>query len=152
MGTRHIAAALGALGVTALLLVGCASGTSNPGSAPGGSSMSVSPSASASASGSGAPGGQSPSGLPSGLTLPPSTRPSGAAGGAQQTLSGQVEAGVEQGCLMLRSGGLTYHLLGGDPRVVYAGAHVSVTGHLVTGVMSYCMQGKPFQVTQAHGL
>jgi hypothetical protein len=146
MGTRHISAALGALGVTALLLVGCASGTSHPGTAPGGSSMSASPSA----SGPSASGGQSPSGLPPGLSLPPSIRPSASAAGPQQTLSGQVEAGVEHGCLMLQSGGATYHLLGGDPKIVYAGAHVSVTGRLVTGVMSYCMQGKPFQITEAH--
>ena len=29
------------------------------------------------------------------------------------------------------------------------GATVVVTGHVLTGVMSHCMQGQPFQVTSA---
>ena len=66
-----------------------------------------------------------------------------------QTITGQVEAGVERGCLVLTDSSGTYQLLGGDPTIVYAGANVSLTGHVVTGVMSYCMQGKPFQITQA---
>jgi hypothetical protein len=84
--------------------------------------------------------------LPTGLALPPSKpAPSG-----DQTLTGQVEAGVERGCLILNDATGVYQLLGGDPTVVYAGAQVSVTGHVVTGVMSYCMQGRPFQITEAH--
>ncbi|WP_345629507.1 hypothetical protein [Rugosimonospora acidiphila] len=69
---------------------------------------------------------------------------------ADQTLTGQVEEGVERGCLILRDSTGVYQLLGGDPTVVYAGADVSVTGHVITGVMSYCMQGRPFQITEAH--
>ncbi|WP_203923415.1 hypothetical protein [Rugosimonospora africana] len=84
--------------------------------------------------------------IPTGVILPPSKpAPSG-----EQTLTGQVEAGVERGCLILNDATGVYQLLGGDPTVVYAGAQVSVTGHVVTGVMSYCMQGRPFQITEAH--
>jgi hypothetical protein len=66
------------------------------------------------------------------------------------TLTGQVEPGVEHGCLLLKTGGKTYLLMGGDPAVVYAGARVRVTGRLATNVMSYCMQGTAFQVSEAH--
>jgi hypothetical protein len=39
--------------------------------------------------------------------------------------------------------------MGGDPNIVKVGANVTVKGRLVTGVMSYCMQGQPFQISQA---
>jgi len=66
------------------------------------------------------------------------------------TLTGQVEAGVEHGCLILKQGGKTYLLVGGDPAVVKAGAQVRVTGRINPNLMSYCMQGTAFQVTEAH--
>ena len=104
------------------------------------------------------PLGDQPSAAPSVAPLPPSAVSSAskpdlpAPSQLEQTLTGQVEAGVERGCLILRDTTGTYQLLGGDPTVVYAGANVSLTGHVVTGVMSYCMQGKPFQITQARRL
>jgi hypothetical protein len=143
MGTRHLAASGAAL-VVAGVLAGCAAASPQPGNspAPGGSTPS---------SGASAP---SPEPLPTVLqSLSP--QPSGAASGkpapsqAEQTITGQVEAGVERGCLILRDATGTYQLLGGDPTIVYPGASVSLTGHVVTGVMSYCMQGKPFQITRA---
>lgn len=104
---------------------------------------------------SASPSGE-PSAQPSGSLEPPFTfsPEPGKSGQAQpeQTISGQVEAGVERGCLILRDSTGTYQLLGGDPTIVYAGANVSLSGHVVTGVMSYCMQGKPFQITQARRL
>ena len=42
--------------------------------------------------------------------------------------------------------------MGGDPAVVKAGARVRVTGYVAVGVMSHCMQGQPFRVTEAHAL
>jgi hypothetical protein len=89
----------------------------------------------------------SPGPLPSGLSLPPSPPPKSS---SPLTLTGQVEPGVEHNCLILKTGGKTYLLLGGDPAVVYEGAHVRVTGRLAPDVMSYCMQGTPFQVSEAH--
>ena len=95
-----------------------------------------------------------PSQPPSGTPQPPFTFSPPVPGKSapalpDQTITGQVEAGVERGCLILTDSTGTYQLLGGDPTIVYAGASVSLTGHVVTGVMSYCMQGKPFQITQA---
>lgn len=127
MRTRlHIAAVL--LGA-AVILTGCAQ--SRMGSSAAGSSASPAPAVSASSS---APTAPSPSPAGSAATL---------------VLTGQVEAGVEPRCLVLRSGAESYLLVGGDPAVVKAGARVRVTGHLAVGMMSYCMQGKLFQVTSA---
>jgi hypothetical protein len=131
MGTRHLV--VGAF-CAVLLLGGCAQGTSSPG--PGGSMPS-------SASTEPSPEPSTP--LPSGLSLSPG--PSDKAG--TMTLTGLVEAGVENGCLIMRTDGKTYLLVGGDKTVVRAGARLQVTGRLVPDLKSYCMQGTPFQVTAA---
>ena len=55
-------------------------------------------------------------------------------------------------CLILRDGTESYVLMGGDPAIVKVGARVRVTGYLAVGMMSYCMQGKLFQVTSAQSL
>jgi len=93
------------------------------------------------------PTGGSPSPEPSQVSLPPAS-PTKEPGNL--TLTGQVEPGVEAGCLIMKTGGKTYLLLGGDPTVVRAGAQVRVTGRLVTDIRTYCMQGTPFQVSEAH--
>ncbi len=96
----------------------------------------------------GATGPSAAGSLPPGLSLPPTAKPTPAAG--EQTLSGVVEDGVEGRCLILRDeGGVAYQLLGADPAIVRPGARVVVTGHVATGIMTYCMQGKPFQVSSA---
>jgi len=81
-----------------------------------------------------------------GLSLPP-TKPG--ASSAEISLHGTVEAGVERGCLLLHDRGGLYLLLNGDPAVVYAGASVQITGHIVKDIRTFCMQGVPFQVTSA---
>jgi hypothetical protein len=127
MRTRHFAV-LGLL-CAALVLAGCAqSGSGSAAASSGAPSAPSSPEPSGSS--------QSPN-PPSGVTL---------------VLTGQVEPGVEPHCLLLKDGGQTYQLMGGDPAVVKAGARVRVSGHVVDNVMSYCMQGKPFQITEAHAL
>jgi hypothetical protein len=166
MGTRRFARLATVLAVTVLaagLVAGCAGGSPASTGSPAGS-----PPAGTSSGGT-SPGGTSSGGAPSGGAAPvPSNPPppggsplpgpglpaSGRATSPQpeQTITGQVEAGVERGCLVLRDSSGLYQLLGGDPTVVYAGATVSLTGHVVTGVMSYCMQGKPFQIAQARRL
>ena len=129
MRTRHFAVL--ALLCTALLgaalLGGCAQGGPGSAGASGGASSPV-------------------SSVPSG-----SVQPSNPAGTAM-VLTGQVQAGVEPGCLILKDAGQTYELTGGDPAIVKPGARVRITGHVVDNVMSHCMQGKPFQVVEAHGL
>jgi hypothetical protein len=134
MRTRHFAV-LGLL--SAILLAGCAQSGSGSAAASGSAGADI-PSAPASASPSTpGPSGSSQSSPPSGVAL---------------VLTGQVQAGVEPKCLILTDGGQAYQLMGGDPAVVKVGARVRVTGHVVDNVMSYCMQGKPFQVTEAHAL
>ncbi|HEV7963119.1 MAG TPA: hypothetical protein VGP57_11330 [Actinoplanes sp.] len=137
MGARHrsVTGLLVSL-LAAGLVTGCGSGGGTP-STEGSSRMSSEP-------------GHSGSSLPPSASSSPSPagpRPSAQAG--EVTLSGQVEAGVEANCLVLRSGGQTYNLLGGDKNIVKPGNNVVVRGHVAEGVMSYCMQGKPFQVTEA---
>jgi hypothetical protein len=65
------------------------------------------------------------------------------------TITGQVEEGVESGCLVMRYDGQTYQLVGGDKSVVRAGARLTMRGSTVD-LLSTCMQGKPFQVLEAH--
>jgi hypothetical protein len=65
------------------------------------------------------------------------------------TLRGQVETGAEAACLMLRSDGHVYQLMGGDQNILKPENTVIVRGRVVTGVMSHCMQGQPFQVADA---
>jgi hypothetical protein len=149
MGTRRLAAfAFASALVAAGLLGACSNGTPSAGGAPTATATVPAPPTDGSSA-------DQPSPLPS--VIPPvssavvsASKPDvPAPTQLEQTLTGQVEAGVERGCLILRDTTGTYQLLGGDPTIVYAGADVSLTGHVVTGVMSYCMQGKPFQITQA---
>ena len=145
MGTRRLAVFASAL-VVAGLLGACSDGTPSADRSPA-VTASVTPEASLSPTGqpSPTPSVAPPAGV--GTSASPPDRP--APSQLEQTIIGQVEAGVERGCLILRDTTGTYQLLGGDPTIVYAGANVSLTGHVVTGVMSYCMQGKPFQITHA---
>jgi hypothetical protein len=141
MRTRHLTVAgLLASMLAVGLITGCAQGTGTP-LAGGSSGVASSPSASASG------GAVTPSSAPS---VPADPGSSAKAAGSELTLNGQIETGVEASCLILRSNGATYELMGGDKNVVKAGNNVVVTGHLVTGIMSHCMQGKPFEITQAH--
>ena len=60
------------------------------------------------------------------------------------TIDGVVEAGVEPGCKVLRSGETSYLVLGKD---VPMGVPVRVTGVLQPGVLTTCQQGTPIRVT-----
>lgn len=63
----------------------------------------------------------------------------------EMTLRGTVEPGVEAGCLLLEG----YLLLGGDQRVLVAGAEVVVEGKPDPGAITTCQQGIPFNVISA---
>jgi hypothetical protein len=110
------------------------------GAAGGGASPSVPPTASA-------PASAAPSQHPPSRPVPSAGAPGGGSG--ELTLTGRVEEGVEPGCLIMRYGGRTYELMSNNHTVVRAGAQVVVTGHVVTGMASYCQQGLIFQVTSA---
>jgi hypothetical protein len=140
---RRLAAALGAATLIAVL-AGCAAGSTGSGTA---SSGGPSPSGAVTAT---APPSAAPATSAAPTPTTPAPRPTaGGPTGGELTLTGQVEQGAEPGCLILRSGGRTYELMTGDRTVVRAGAQVVVTGHVVTGMMSHCMQGQLFQVTSA---
>ena len=67
------------------------------------------------------------------------------------TISGQVEHGVEGGCMILRGdAGKTWLLVGGDRNVLQAGARVVVRGYPDPHTLSYCIQGMVFKVTEVH--
>jgi hypothetical protein len=140
-GSRFTNRAAGriSLALAAVICIGVLTGCANVGNGqtPGAGGTATSGSA-------GTSGGPAPSAT----YLPPSGSGKSPEAG-DQTLTGQVEAGVEPGCLLLRQSGKTYLLMSGDPSVVKAGASVVVTGHVTTGIMSYCQQGLPFTVTTA---
>lgn len=83
--------------------------------------------------------------------FPVSPLPSHGASGsmAEMTITGQVEAGVEAGCLLLHSDGTAYVLVGGDRGIVRAGARVTVRGRPNPDLVTTCMQGVPFEVMAA---
>jgi hypothetical protein len=143
MGTRHRTAVAGLLTMllAAGLTAGCAGGTDK--AAPRGSFASGEPAPTDSVS---------PSTPPTPAVPPPSDPGAPGAGkpteGATMTLSGTVEDGAEHGCVLLRADGKVYQLSGGDKNILKSGNKVTVTGRPVK-VMSYCMQGEPFAVTQA---
>jgi hypothetical protein len=68
------------------------------------------------------------------------------------TVRGLVQAGVEHNCLVLTADGVTYNLINGDPKIVFPGALVEVTGRLLRYAGSYCQQGRILQVTEAKPL
>ncbi|WP_051326208.1 hypothetical protein [Glycomyces tenuis] len=69
---------------------------------------------------------------------------------AVMTITGTIESGVESGCLVMTYNGTVYGIFGQyDKSVVYAGAEVTLHGHLDPGMMSFCQQGTPFVVEEA---
>lgn len=134
MDTRRFVAIAALL--AALVTAGCAQGTGGT-AEPGGS---VSPSA--------------PEGAGSGGSLPPSWHidppsPTTKYPPGEQTMTGRVEAGVEPGCLIMKTPTETYLLLGGDRQVVQPGAWITVRGKPNPGLMTTCQQGVPFEVSEA---
>jgi hypothetical protein len=88
------------------------------------------------------------SNAPPPTTGAPTVAPTGAptTGGAQVTVDGVIERGVEPGCLVLRTGTKSYLLQGAQASGAPVAVPVRVTGELVENVASYCQQGTPLQV------
>jgi len=78
----------------------------------------------------------------------PGTTPAPTNGAGDITIAGTVTAGAEPTCMLLTSDKIEYLLLLKTNQTVAAGQAISVTGHVVHGMMSHCMQGTPFQVTK----
>jgi len=134
MGTRRFVAIAALL--AAFVTAGCANGAGGV-AEPGGS---VPPSQPDSSQGGSLP--------PTFRATPPPPGKSLAAG--EQVLTGQVEAGVEAGCMIMRMGQVTYLLVDGDRAVIQPGARVTVRGKAMPDMMTTCQQGLPFRVTEAH--
>ncbi|GIJ49718.1 hypothetical protein Val02_66040 [Virgisporangium aliadipatigenens] len=64
------------------------------------------------------------------------------------TLTGVPEEGVEPGCMILKDKGQTYLLVGGDETLIKSGRTVTVTGRARNDMVTTCMQGTPFEVTE----
>jgi|SRR3954469_1469890 hypothetical protein len=81
--------------------------------------------------------------------------PSGkATGGATQTISGKVVAGVEPNCLLLQDSTGSHLLFFDDPSLRAAakvGDEVTLVGRSQPGMMSTCQQGIPFIVSSVNG-
>jgi hypothetical protein len=103
--------------------------------------------------GGGGGAGNAPTPAPTPTATPSPQPPAGSTPpyGPTVTLVGEVQAGVEAGCLVLEAeqGGGTWLLLGGDRSVLRAGARVQVTGSEAHDLATTCQQGRPFQVTSA---
>ena len=66
------------------------------------------------------------------------------------SLIGTIEmAGIEGGCLVLRTGDATYELAGGDRTVLRPGARVTVEGKVNPNVATICQMGPVFEVSAA---
>ncbi|MEV4515074.1 hypothetical protein AB0K00_39710 [Dactylosporangium sp. NPDC049525] len=79
-------------------------------------------------------------------------RPSApAAAPTGMTISGEVVEGVETGCLLLKTTGPLYLLIGGDRTALQVGKRVTVVGTPQPDLMSTCQQGTPFQVVSVRG-
>jgi hypothetical protein len=143
---RVAVAAVLALGLTA-----CGAQTDDS-AAPAVSSSSSGTADPSSSAAEAVPAPSSTAGAPS---LPPPSpkkpddgQPSKASG--DLTLTGDLQEGVEGGCVLLKASDKLYLLLGGD-RTKMQGSratHVVVTGKVAAGMMTTCQQGTPFQVTE----
>lgn len=67
-------------------------------------------------------------------------------GSTGMSISGEVVEGVEAGCLLLKTPGTLYLLVGGDRAALQVGKRITVVGTPQPGLMSTCQQGTPFQV------
>lgn len=142
---RRVAALLSVAALlTTAALAGCQDSGGSDGSARGARPTASDASGSPSPSG---PAAGTPSG-PGGTATP--VVPSPSAGGSsvpgEITVTGQVEDGVEPGCLLLRAPDQLYLLIGGDRARLAAGGRLAVRGVPDPGALSTCQQGTPLKV------
>jgi hypothetical protein len=83
------------------------------------------------------------------VSPPPTTSPGSPPPAGTTTVRGQIEEGVEAGCLMLPAGGTLYQLVGGDRTTLRAGNTVEVTGDVQPDLATTCQQGVPLVVRTA---
>src|SRR5690349_11644824 len=91
-------------------------------------------------------------GAPGPVTASPTASPAPTVSAApgEITLTGTVTAGVEPNCLLLKDGTGDHLLITEDTKLKSAlqpGAEITVVGKSEPGLMTTCMQGKPFVVS-----
>ncbi|HEY2948937.1 MAG TPA: hypothetical protein VGJ53_11150 [Micromonosporaceae bacterium] len=67
---------------------------------------------------------------------------------AEITVVGVVEAGVEHGCTVLRTGDEVYQLVGSADPMIKPGARLAVRGRPNPNLITTCQQGTPFEVIE----
>ncbi|WP_018351283.1 hypothetical protein [Longispora albida] len=135
---------------TLLLLpvAGCSASSTPPSASPT-TAVTVTSSASPSSPSSSSPKPSAPGATPSkppAATVAPGVTPPPPKG--EKTITGTVEAGVEQGCTLLKTSFETYLLLGGDRTHIREGARITVRGTAKPDLLTTCQQGVPFQVAE----
>ena len=63
-------------------------------------------------------------------------------------VTGLVEAGVENGCVILRTETETYQLMGSMDPLIQPGARLTILGRPQTDIATTCQQGTPLQVLE----
>jgi hypothetical protein len=63
-------------------------------------------------------------------------------------VTGVVEAGVENGCVILRTETDAYQLMGSTDPLLQPGARVTVVGRPQLDIATTCPQGTPLQVLE----
>ena len=63
-------------------------------------------------------------------------------------VTGVVEAGVENGCVILRTATETYQLMGSTDPLLQPGERVTVVGRPQQDLATTCQQGTPLQVLE----
>jgi hypothetical protein len=109
-----------------LVIAGCAGGSVASGAPPTSAPTTIAPTF-----------GPLPSGEPG--QMPPMRDPI--------DVTGVVEAGVESGCVILRTEEQVYQLSGSDP-LIQPGARLTVRGWLRPDVMTTCQQGPVLDVLE----
>jgi hypothetical protein len=99
------------------------------------------------------PGGDVSSSASSPSPGPPSLRPTGgvSANAGEVIVTGELEEGVEAGCVVLRTSDKVYQLIGQGDRSQMQGSHSSkviVRGKPEPGMMTTCQQGTPLRVIE----
>ncbi|WP_426563801.1 hypothetical protein ACPPVT_21145 [Angustibacter sp. McL0619] len=131
MSMKRVLTPVVAIAALGALLAGCGSRDADAGPEPSGT-VAVTPSS---------PPSESPMPSPSySAKYPPPAS-------GEVTVTGTVEAGVEGGCVILRTDTTLYQLVGQDPAIV-AGAKVTVRGRPDPGLITTCQQGTPLHVIE----
>ena len=106
--------------------------------------------------GEGTPSGSAPSGAstsPGGAVSSPSLSPTGGVSPAigEVIVTGELQEGVEAGCVLLRTNDKLYLLVGQGDRSQMQGSRsskVTVRGKPEPGLMTTCQQGTPLRVIE----